>query len=130
MGLASCKKSGGLFSSTALDEQQRRLFAGIESLRLGRGGDRQLGEFLGPGPAYGRPRPTAATRSGHRARPLTPTRRRPKSRWTPQIVTVIERLLEHDTAGDPITGLKWSRRTIDKIAECLREKRLWSHPLR
>jgi len=25
-------------------------------------------------------------------------------------------LLEHDTAGDPITGLKWSRRTTEKIA--------------
>jgi hypothetical protein len=30
-----------------LDEQQRRLFAGLESLRLGRGGDAQLAQFLG-----------------------------------------------------------------------------------
>ncbi len=30
-----------------LDEQQRRLFAGMESLRLGHGGDRRLAEFLG-----------------------------------------------------------------------------------
>jgi hypothetical protein len=30
-----------------LDEQQRRLYAGLESLRLGRGGDSQLAEFLG-----------------------------------------------------------------------------------
>ena len=30
-----------------LDEQQRRLFAGIESLRIGHGGDRLLAEFLG-----------------------------------------------------------------------------------
>jgi hypothetical protein len=29
-----------------LDEQQRRLYAGLESLKLGRGGDRQLAEFL------------------------------------------------------------------------------------
>jgi hypothetical protein len=29
-----------------LDEQQRRLYAGLESLRLGHGGDRQLAEFL------------------------------------------------------------------------------------
>ncbi len=28
-------------------------------------------------------------------------------------------LLEHDTAGDPMTGLKWSRRTTDKIAALL-----------
>lgn len=30
-----------------LDEQQRRLYAGLESIRLGRGGDTQLGDFLG-----------------------------------------------------------------------------------
>lgn len=30
-----------------LDEQQRRLFAGLESLRLGRGGDSLLADFLG-----------------------------------------------------------------------------------
>lgn len=32
---------------------------------------------------------------------------------------MIEMLLEHDTAGDPMTGLKWSRRTTDKIADLL-----------
>ena len=30
-----------------LDEQQRRLYAGLESLKLGHGGDQQLAEFLG-----------------------------------------------------------------------------------
>lgn len=30
-----------------LDEQQRRLYAGLESLRLGHGGDARLAEFLG-----------------------------------------------------------------------------------
>lgn len=30
-----------------LDEKQRRLYAGLESLKLGRGGDRLLAEFLG-----------------------------------------------------------------------------------
>jgi hypothetical protein len=29
-----------------LDEQQRRLYAGLESLRLGHGGDTQLADFL------------------------------------------------------------------------------------
>jgi hypothetical protein len=28
--------------------------------------------------------------------------------------------MEHDTAGDPMTGLKWTRRTTEKIAEELR----------
>ena len=34
---------------------------------------------------------------------------------------IIDRLLECDTAGDPMTGLKWSRRTPDKIA-CVLQK--------
>lgn len=29
--------------------------------------------------------------------------------------------MEHDTAGDPITGLKWSRRTTGKIADLLHQ---------
>src|SRR6266851_3336169 len=38
------------------------------------------------------------------------------SRWkkTPEIIDAIEILLEHDTAGDPITGLKWTRKTTEK----------------
>jgi hypothetical protein len=28
----------------------------------------------------------------------------------------IERLLEHDTAGDPMTGLRWMRKTTAKVA--------------
>ena len=29
--------------------------------------------------------------------------------------------MEHDTAGDPITGLKWTRKTTEKIAEVLQQ---------
>jgi hypothetical protein len=38
---------------------------------------------------------------------------------TVDIVTPIEFLLDYDTAGDPITGLKWSRRTTAKVALAL-----------
>jgi hypothetical protein len=40
---------------------------------------------------------------------------------TPEIIEAVEILLEHDTAGDPITGLKWTRKTTQKIAEVLQE---------
>jgi len=33
-----------------LDEKQRRLYAGLESLKLGYGGDRKVAEFLGMDP--------------------------------------------------------------------------------
>jgi hypothetical protein len=38
-----------LFSST-LDERQRRLYAGLESLKLGYGGDQRIAEFIGIDP--------------------------------------------------------------------------------
>ena len=34
-------------------------------------------------------------------------------------MTLIEYLLEYDTGGDPITGVKWSRRTTAKVATAL-----------
>lgn len=37
------------------------------------------------------------------------------------MIARIEELLEHETAGDPMTGLKWTRRTTEKIAEQLWE---------
>ncbi len=39
-------KAAILLFHSLLDEQQRRLYAGLESLKLGRGGDRQLADFL------------------------------------------------------------------------------------
>ncbi len=38
-----------LFSSM-LDEKQRRLYAGLESLKLGYGGDQRIAEFIGMDP--------------------------------------------------------------------------------
>ena len=39
-------KAAILLFYSLLDEQQRRLYAGLEALKLGRGGDRQLAEFF------------------------------------------------------------------------------------
>ncbi|HVT57757.1 MAG TPA: hypothetical protein VHR45_05100 [Thermoanaerobaculia bacterium] len=36
------------------------------------------------------------------------------------MIARIEELLEHETAGDPMTGLKWTRRTTAKVAAELR----------
>ncbi len=40
---------------------------------------------------------------------------------TPAVVQAIEILLEHDTAGDPISGIKWTHKTPDKIAQLLQQ---------
>jgi hypothetical protein len=36
------------------------------------------------------------------------------------VIDEIARLLEHDTAGDPISGLKWTRKTTEKVATQLK----------
>ena len=33
------------------------------------------------------------------------------------MITRIQELMAHETAGDPMTGLKWTRRTTAKVAE-------------
>jgi hypothetical protein len=43
-------KAAILLFYSLLDEQQRRLFAGLESIKLGHGGDGILAEFLGLDP--------------------------------------------------------------------------------
>src|SRR6516164_4701368 len=47
-------------------------------------------------------------------------------RWKkkPEVMAEIERLLEPDTAGDPISGLRWTRRTTAKIAAQLLRLRI------
>ena len=35
---------------------------------------------------------------------------------TPDIIAAIATLMEHETAGDPVSGCKWTRKTTAKIA--------------
>ena len=75
-----------LFASL-LDERQRRLFAGLEALKCGWGGDRRIAQLLGIDPSTGRRRPAATRRArrqirGARAgggRPPTEKKRRKSS---------------------------------------------------
>ena len=105
-----------LFSSM-LDEKQRRLYAGLESLKLGYGGDQRIAEFIGMDPhtvAKGRRELVEQDLAIDRIRKAGGGRKplEKKRRSHPRI----EELMRHDTAGDPITGVKWSRRTTRKIA--------------
>ena len=43
-------KAGIILFYSVLDEKQRRLYAGLEALKLGSGGDRQIAAFLGMDP--------------------------------------------------------------------------------
>ena len=100
-----------LFASL-LDERQRRLYAGLESLKCGWGGDARIAGLLGIDPgtvARGRKQllASACAAPAAGARPW---------KKTPEVIAAIEAALQHDVAGDPITGIRWTRRTTEKIA--------------
>ena len=109
-----------LFASL-LDERQRRLFAGLESLKCGWGGDRRIATLLGIDPstvATGRrqlvERDVEVDRVRRAGGGRTPTEKK-----TPEVFARLEALMAHETAGDPVSGLKWTHRTTAKLAEQL-----------
>jgi hypothetical protein len=44
------------------------------------------------------------------------------------VTAEIERLMKDDTAGDPISGIKWARKAAGKISLQLRQMRIWVSP--
>jgi hypothetical protein len=38
---------------------------------------------------------------------------------TPDVINAIEKIMKHDVAGDPISGLRWTRKTRLKVAQQL-----------
>ncbi len=85
-----------------LDERQRRLYAGLESLKLGHGGDHQIAEFLDLDPhtvAKGR-RPTTGSGCGGGPSAESGWRAQANGKKTPEVIAVIQKLLERETAGD------------------------------
>ena len=96
-----------LFASL-LDERQRRLFAGLESLKCGWGGDRRIATLLGIDPstvATGRrqlvERDVEVDRVRRAGGGRTPTEKK-----TPDVFARLEALMAHETAGDPVSGLR------------------------
>jgi hypothetical protein len=100
-------KAAILLFFSVLDEQQRRLFAGLESIKLGRGGDTILATFLNPDPITSRAvgNSCSITRS-HASGPGAWARPHARGKKTADIVTLIECLLEYDTGGDPLSNTR------------------------
>jgi len=38
----------------------------------------------------------------------------------PEVIEKIEQLMEYETAGDPMTGLKWTRKTTGTVSAIIR----------
>ena len=103
-----------------LDERQRRLYAGLESLKLGHGGDRRIAAVLGLDPStVARGRQQLLDEDVERVRVRRRGGGRPPTEKTAQVIAAIEAAMHHDIAGDPITGIRWTRRTTEKISQQL-----------
>lgn len=46
----------------------------------------------------------------------------PALKKSPELLTTLEELLRDATAGDPISGLKWTHRSLRKIQKALRRR--------
>jgi len=46
------------------------------------------------------------------------------SKKTPEVVKALEELLKDDTAGDPISGVKWTNRSLRKLRNALSRQRI------
>jgi hypothetical protein len=107
-----------------LSAEQRRLYAAIESRRIGRGGCRLLSDITGLCPATMQ-RGRAELAALLEGRPLERAQGRPGRRCTeekyPEIKHVLEQLLEDETAGDPMSRKKWVRVSGRKISKKLAE---------
>src|SRR6516162_5524426 len=81
------------------------------------------GRLPRPRSPYRSPWTTTVISPGRGSGPRAQSRSWPQAggKKTPEIIDAIEILLEHDTAGDPITGLKWTRKTTENIAEVLQQ---------
>jgi len=113
-------KAAFILFFSLVDEQQWRLYAGLESHKMGHGGDRKVAEFFGLDVhtvARGRRELFGEQVQRQRVRKKGNGRKRTAP---PEVIEHIADLLKHDKAGDPVHGLKWTGKTTRKIARQLR----------
>ena len=104
-----------------INEKQRRLYAGLESLKLGHGGDRRMATLLGMGKgAVARGRCELLDRDVEVDRIRKAGAGRKPVKKTPEVIDRIAKMVKNETAGDPMTGLKWTHKTTARIAGELR----------
>ena len=108
---------------TYLDERQRRIAAAVEARCLGHGGITAVAQATGmsrpsihkglgeltqrrPGVPLGRSRKTGAGR-------------KPLRKSDPKIVEELDRLVDPDTRGDPMSPLRWTCKSTRQLAQTL-----------
>jgi Rhodopirellula transposase. len=104
-----------------LNEAQARWYVAREALAQGRGGLKRLHEVTG----MSRPTILKGMRELQQGKPLEPTTRirrpgggrRRLEEADPRFARALERLMEENTAGDPMSLLRWTNKSTARIAE-------------
>jgi hypothetical protein len=114
-----------LFLAT-LNDEQRRLFAAVESHRLGRGGVRRVAQVTGlclQTIAHGRRQFADLLAGKSLERKPHPGGGRPRTEEKyPAITAVLEEMLSDEVAGDPMNEQRWVRSSVRSLSQRLREK--------
>ena len=110
-----------------LNERARRYWAATEARALGHGGVQALARITGLAPdTIKKGIKELASPEGSQAAPERIRRpgggRKPIKEESPEICEVLESLLEPNTCGDPMNPLRWTSRSVRKIAEDLKER--------
>jgi Rhodopirellula transposase DDE domain len=101
-----------------MDERMRRLWAGAEAIALGHGGIAVVAEATG----MARNTVVAGIRAQRSGAPFAPSIRRSgggRKRLTeqdPALLTALESLVEPVTRGDPQSPLRWTSKSVRKLA--------------
>jgi len=102
-----------------LNEKQRGLYAGLESAKIGHGGDKQIAELLGINEktvAKGKKELLRNNINFDSIRKKGGGRNSIEER-NPNIVEEIQKLMEYETAGVPMSGMLWTQKTPEKISK-------------
>jgi transposase len=117
---------------TTLDERNRRLFVALLARQQGRGGIRGLAQITGLS--------RNTIRKGlHQLGRTSPRQRFPRLRrkgggrkkveeQQPGIVAALNDLLRDAVAGDPVTGMKWTHKSIRRLSKALRRRGFRASP--
>jgi hypothetical protein len=109
-----------------LNHEQRRLFAAVESKRIGRGGVRKVAELTGlclQTIARGRRQLTELVQGTFRKKERKPIPGRPRTEEKyPAVAAALEELLTDEVAGSPEGEQKWVRSSVRKLAKRLKER--------
>jgi transposase len=115
------------FLST-LNREQRRLYAAVESNRLGRGGVAKVSKIMGlceQTIAHGRRDLERLVQGQSPPKVRKPIKGRPRTEEKdPSITATLEELLRDEVAGNPDGGEKWVRSSTRRLAERLEERGL------